>query len=69
MEAAIVQLVIGLIAALPQETTAIAGAYQAIKSDLSATTQAQIDAALTAANAELDADMAQLDADAAAHGT
>jgi hypothetical protein len=68
MSAAIVQLILGLIAALPSELVTLQGAYQSIKALLPATDAATIDAAFAAANTQLDTDMAQFDADAAAHG-
>ena len=68
MSAAVVQLILGLIAALPNEIVTLMAAYQSIKALLPATDAATIDAAFAAANTQLDADMKQFDADATAHG-
>ena len=61
-EALFVQFILGLIAQLPAEVATIQSLYEDVKTDLSADTQAQIEAAFATANS-------QLDADAKAHGS
>ena len=64
----IIQLILGLIASLPQEIAAIQAVYTTIRDALAAKDQATLDAIFAATNTKTDADVAQLDADAAAHG-
>ena len=61
-----VSLVLSLIAALPQELSAITSAYNTVKSLLAAPDQATIGAILLALNTKTDADVTQLDHDASA---
>jgi hypothetical protein len=60
-----VTLILSILSALPQEVAAISGAFNTVKTALSAPDQATIGAILAALNTKTDADVAQLDRDLA----
>ena len=64
----VVQLVLSILAALPQETAIIAGAIANVKGSLAAPDLASLQAIMAALDAKTDADVSKLDADALAHG-